>query len=132
MYSPGVNSSTTLSSSSYNNDRPPSAEAVEVATDPASGGFFNSDYKKYAFENYACQVCILIVFSRRFSPRHDDLKQMLDSNKDNLKLEAMKRIIGVCFVIKTDGFFLKIVSTSALNTSDYICKFPFGWIVPFF
>ena len=27
--------------------------------------------------------------------RHDDLKQMLDSNKDNLKLDAMKRIIGV-------------------------------------
>lgn len=27
--------------------------------------------------------------------RHDDLKQMLDSNRDNLKLEAMKRIIGV-------------------------------------
>lgn len=27
--------------------------------------------------------------------RHDDLKQMLDSNKDNLKLEAMKRIIAM-------------------------------------
>ena len=27
--------------------------------------------------------------------RYDDLKQMLDSNKDGLKLEAMKRIIGV-------------------------------------
>ena len=27
--------------------------------------------------------------------RHEDLKQMLDSNKDGLKLEAMKRIIGV-------------------------------------
>lgn len=36
------------------------------------GGFFHVDYKK-----------------------HDDLKQMLDSNKDNLKLEAMKRIIGM-------------------------------------
>lgn len=30
-----------------------------------------------------------------FSCRHDDLKEMLDSNKDSLKLEAMKRIIGV-------------------------------------
>lgn len=29
--------------------------------------------------------------------RHDDLKEMLDSNKDSLKLEAMKRIIGVIF-----------------------------------
>ncbi|KAG5667756.1 hypothetical protein PVAND_015726 [Polypedilum vanderplanki] len=27
--------------------------------------------------------------------KHDDLKQMLDSNKDSLKLEAMKRIIGM-------------------------------------
>lgn len=31
-----------------------------------------------------------------FSPhRHDDLKEMLDSNKDSLKLEAMKRIVAV-------------------------------------
>lgn len=30
-----------------------------------------------------------------FYSRHDDLKQMLDSSKDGLKLEAMKRIIGV-------------------------------------
>ena len=27
--------------------------------------------------------------------RHDDLKSMLDSSKDNLKLDAMKRIISV-------------------------------------
>lgn len=39
--------------------------------DPAAGGIFQN-YKK-----------------------HDDLKQMLDSNKDSLKLEAMKRIIGM-------------------------------------
>ncbi|XP_060537052.1 AP-3 complex subunit beta-2 [Cylas formicarius] len=45
---------------------------VEYAVDPASGGFFHSDFKK-----------------------HDDLKEMLDSNKDHLKLEAMKRIIGM-------------------------------------
>ena len=38
----------------------------------APGGLFHADYK-----------------------RHDDLKQMLDSSKDSLKLEAMKRIIGV-------------------------------------
>ena len=42
---------------------------------------------------------LLLVCSRRYIPnvcrRHEDLKQMLDSSKDNLKLEAMKRIIGV-------------------------------------
>jgi hypothetical protein len=42
--------------------------------------------------------------------RHEDLKQMLDSNKDSLKLEAMKRIIGVsseckCFCVIIMHFF---------------------------
>lgn len=32
-------------------------------------------------------------------PRHEDLKEMLDSNKDGLKLEAMKRIIGVIYIV---------------------------------
>ncbi|XP_077989441.1 AP-3 complex subunit beta-2-like [Glandiceps talaboti] len=59
---------------SYANERPPSTGSGEadIATDPASGGIFAADYKK-----------------------HEDLKQMLDSNKDSLKLEAMKRIIGM-------------------------------------
>uniref|UniRef100_A0A8D8PUZ3 AP-3 complex subunit beta n=1 Tax=Cacopsylla melanoneura TaxID=428564 RepID=A0A8D8PUZ3_9HEMI len=54
---------------SYNSDK---ASDVDYGIDPASGGFFNSDYKK-----------------------NDDLKQMLDVNKDSMKLEAMKRIIGM-------------------------------------
>jgi len=46
-------------------------EAVDM--DPSTGaGFFPSEYKK-----------------------HGDLKDMLDSNKDSLKLDAMKRIIGM-------------------------------------
>ena len=55
-------------------DKPPSlAGETEYASEAgAPGGLFHADYK-----------------------RHDDLKQMLDSNKDSLKLEAMKRIIGV-------------------------------------
>uniref|UniRef100_T1I5H4 AP-3 complex subunit beta n=1 Tax=Rhodnius prolixus TaxID=13249 RepID=T1I5H4_RHOPR len=57
----------------YSNERPLAGSGdIDYAVDPASGGFFNSDYKK-----------------------HDDLKQMLDANKDGLKLEAMKRIIGM-------------------------------------
>lgn len=38
---------------------------------------------------------IVIVCNVYICVRHEDLKQMLDSSKDNLKLEAMKRIIGV-------------------------------------
>ncbi|XP_050519142.1 AP-3 complex subunit beta-1 [Diabrotica virgifera virgifera] len=63
--------SNSMTNNSYSNDRGSSFEA-EYAVDPASGGFFHSDFKK-----------------------HDDLKEMLDSNKDSLKLEAMKRIIGM-------------------------------------
>ncbi|XP_047485824.1 AP-3 complex subunit beta-2-like isoform X3 [Penaeus chinensis] len=56
---------------SYNSERPPSVD-VDYSADPASGSFFSTEFKK-----------------------HEDLKQMLDSNKDGLKLEAMKRIIGM-------------------------------------
>ncbi|OQR76388.1 AP-3 complex subunit beta-2-like [Tropilaelaps mercedesae] len=50
-----------------------SSSAVEAEfASAASGRFFSSDARK-----------------------HEDLKDMLDSNKDGLKLEAMKRIIGM-------------------------------------
>ncbi|XP_074650639.1 AP-3 complex subunit beta-2-like isoform X2 [Tubulanus polymorphus] len=71
--------------SSYNvgplSDRPGSSSAgsalsssvdADTASDPASSGFFMNDFKK-----------------------HEDLKTMLDGNKDSSKLEAMKRIIGM-------------------------------------
>ena len=35
---------------------------------------------------------VMVVF---FFTRHEELKVMLDGNKDNLKLEAMKHVIGV-------------------------------------
>jgi AP-3 complex subunit beta len=66
-----TSSSHVSNNGSYSNDRGAGFEA-EYAVDPASGGFFHTDFKK-----------------------HDDLKEMLDSNKDSLKLEAMKRIIGM-------------------------------------
>lgn len=31
-----------------------------------------------------------------FYRRNEDLKQMLESSKDSAKLDAMKRIVGVC------------------------------------
>ncbi|XP_076465075.1 AP-3 complex subunit beta-2-like isoform X2 [Babylonia areolata] len=60
---------------SYANEKPPSSTGsaeADISTDPASSGFFTTDFK-----------------------RHEDLKQMLDSNKDALKLEAMKRVVGM-------------------------------------
>ncbi|XP_027884277.1 AP-3 complex subunit beta-2 isoform X5 [Xiphophorus couchianus] len=62
------------SSSAFNEEKGGSSSVgePEYGHDPASGGIFSSDYK-----------------------RHDDLKEMLDSNKDSLKLEAMKRIVAM-------------------------------------
>ncbi|XP_063052371.1 AP-3 complex subunit beta-2 [Engraulis encrasicolus] len=61
-------------SSAFGDDKGGSSNVgePEYGHDPASGGIFSSDYK-----------------------RHDDLKEMLDSNKDSLKLEAMKRIVAM-------------------------------------
>ncbi|XP_078286079.1 AP-3 complex subunit beta-2 isoform X2 [Rhinoraja longicauda] len=56
----------------YNDEKGSALGEPEYGHDPASGGIFSSDYK-----------------------RHDDLKEMLDSNKDSLKLEAMKRIVAM-------------------------------------
>ncbi|XP_077373675.1 AP-3 complex subunit beta-2 isoform X15 [Festucalex cinctus] len=64
-----------MSASTAFNDEKGGSSSVgepEYGHDPASGGIFSSDYK-----------------------RHDDLKEMLDSNKDSLKLEAMKRIVAM-------------------------------------
>lgn len=40
-----------------------------------------------------------VFFSSHYC-RNEDLKQMLESNKDSAKLDAMRRIVGVC-----DTFF---------------------------
>ncbi|KAJ8417941.1 hypothetical protein AAFF_G00227840 [Aldrovandia affinis] len=48
------------------------AGEADFGHEPASGGVFSSDYK-----------------------RHDDLKEMLDSNKESLKLDAMRRIVAM-------------------------------------
>ncbi|XP_037539015.1 AP-3 complex subunit beta-2 [Nematolebias whitei] len=64
-----------MSTSSAFNDEKGGSSSVgeaEYAYDPVSGKIFSSDYN-----------------------RHDDLKEMLDSNKDSLKLEAMKRIVAM-------------------------------------
>lgn len=66
--------------SSYNSERSSSSggrgtglgAGEESLQDPSAGALFNVNYKK-----------------------HEDLKNMLDQNKDSLKLEAMKRIIGM-------------------------------------
>ncbi|KAM9496214.1 AP-3 complex subunit beta-2 isoform 5-T5 [Clarias gariepinus] len=72
--SPAAEIAVMSTSSGFTDEKGGSSTAAEpeYGHDPASGGIFSSDYK-----------------------RHDDLKEMLDSNKDSLKLEAMKRIVAM-------------------------------------
>lgn len=49
--------------------------------------------------------------------RHDDLKEMLDSNKDSLKLEAMKRIVAVS---KPRTFSMFVLFSSLISTCIYL------------
>lgn len=51
------------------------------------------------------------IISVILSCRHEDLKQMLDMNKDSVKLEAMKRIIGVSVVL----FEINLTETARLQ-----------------
>lgn len=84
-------SGTMSNNTNYSNDR--NAE-TEYAVDPASGGIFHADFKRYVRMSPG-ERPNLKNRSAISRSRHDDLKEMLDSNKDSLKLEAMKRIIGV-------------------------------------
>lgn len=57
---------------------------------------------------------LLNIFFMLCNYRYEDLKCMLDGNKDGLKLEAMKRIIGVCDCIYP---FFNQESVTAINVT---------------
>ncbi|KAJ8668815.1 hypothetical protein QAD02_000074 [Eretmocerus hayati] len=89
---------------SYGNDRA-SAEP-EIGGDLASGGFFHTDYKK-----------------------HEDLKQMLDSNKDGLKLEAMKRIIGMVAKGRDASELFPAVVKNVVSKNIEVKKLVYSYLV---
>lgn len=75
---------------SYSNDI--ASPEVEIAGEAAGSSFFADAKKLVRF----CSLSIFWMKSNFFS-KYADLRAMLDSNKDNLKMEAMKRIINVRF-----------------------------------
>lgn len=95
---------------SYANEKTPSTstvnEGADLAADPASGAFFATDYKKY-----------------------EDLKSMLDSNKDNLKLEAMKRIIGMIAKGKDASDLFAAVVKNVVSKNIEIKKLVYVYLV---
>ncbi|GAB6018942.1 AP-3 complex subunit beta-2 [Chamberlinius hualienensis] len=94
------------SNGSYANEKPPSTGEPEYANDPASGSFFSSDYK-----------------------RHEDLKAMLDGNKDGLKLEAMKRIIGMVAKGKDASDLFPAVVKNVVSKNIEVKKLVYVYLV---
>ncbi|XP_014666116.1 PREDICTED: AP-3 complex subunit beta-2-like [Priapulus caudatus] len=91
---------------SYANDRASSTGDADVGIDPASGSFFSADYK-----------------------RHEDLKTMLDSNKDGLKLEAMKRIIGMIAKGKDASDLFPAVVKNVVSKNIEVKKLVYVYLV---
>lgn len=65
--------------------------AFEIGSPQVAGHETEGNLKEFLF--------VWLYFILVFNPRHDDLKSMLDSSKDNLKLDAMKRIISVSKIL---------------------------------
>uniref|UniRef100_A0A3P8SLG0 AP-3 complex subunit beta n=1 Tax=Amphiprion percula TaxID=161767 RepID=A0A3P8SLG0_AMPPE len=62
--------------------------------------------------------------------RHDDLKEMLDSNKDSLKLEAMKRIVAMIARGKNaSDLFPAVVKNVACKNIEQVKKLVYVYLV---
>ncbi|MGH0115337.1 UNVERIFIED_CONTAM: hypothetical protein FKN15_006765 [Acipenser sinensis] len=72
-------------------------------------------------ERYTALIERTILFILLF--RHDDLKEMLDSNKDSLKLDAMKRIVAMIARGKnTSDLFPAVVKNVACKNIEMIAR----------
>lgn len=56
-------------------------------------------------------VCLSVL-------RNEDLKEMLESNKESLKLEAMKRVVGVS--ASWESTFLKSLTASRVSSKTVV------------
>ncbi|XP_055335329.1 AP-3 complex subunit beta-2-like isoform X2 [Paramacrobiotus metropolitanus] len=93
----------------YNNTVATGAASVadsDYAADPASSTFFAADLKK-----------------------HGDLKNMLESNKDQLRLEAMKRIIGMVAKGKDASDLFPAVVKNVVSKNIEIKKLVYAYLV---
>ncbi|XP_051545154.1 AP-3 complex subunit beta-2-like isoform X3 [Myxocyprinus asiaticus] len=93
-------------SSAFSDEKTASSSEPEYGHDPASGGIFSSDYK-----------------------RHDDLKEMLDSNKDSLKLEAMKRIVAMIARGKNASDLFPAVVKNVVSKNIEVKKLVYVYLV---
>uniref|UniRef100_A0A336KCG1 AP-3 complex subunit beta n=1 Tax=Culicoides sonorensis TaxID=179676 RepID=A0A336KCG1_CULSO len=99
----GLSQNAAQSGGSYNSER---TDSTIVEYGETSTSFFSTDYKK-----------------------HDDLKQMLDSNKDSLKLEAMKRIIGMVAKGKDASDLFPAVVKNVVSKNIEVKKLVYVYLV---
>lgn len=94
---------------SYSVERPPTPDVdlFDTMEIPSfMSGLFHPEYKK-----------------------HDDLKEMLDSNKDGLKLEAMKRIIGMVAKGKDASDMFPAVVKNVVSKNIEVKKLVYVYLV---
>ncbi|XP_012535252.1 AP-3 complex subunit beta-1 [Monomorium pharaonis] len=94
---------------SYSVERPPTPDGdlFDTMEIPSfMSGLFHPEYKK-----------------------HDDLKEMLDSNKDGLKLEAMKRIIGMVAKGKDASDMFPAVVKNVVSKNIEVKKLVYVYLV---
>lgn len=92
-----------------NNSNVPTGTSLadsDYAADPASSTFFAADLKK-----------------------HGDLKNMLESNKDQLRLEAMKRIIGLVAKGKDASELFPSVVKNVVSKNIEIKKLVYAYLI---
>jgi hypothetical protein len=65
-------------------------QLLNIACHSISNSYEMIHFYSCLMECYKYEICFLL-----FWYRNEDLKQMLESNKDSAKLDAMKRIVGV-------------------------------------
>ncbi|XP_035221751.1 AP-3 complex subunit beta-1-like isoform X1 [Stegodyphus dumicola] len=97
----------TMSGTVYAGDRVPNSTETEFSSnDIASTGIFSTEYRK-----------------------HEDLKNMLDGNKDVLKLEAMKRIIGMIAKGKDASDLFPAVVKNVVSKNIEVKKLVYVYLV---
>lgn len=115
--SSGLNVTGAQSPASYNNDRIVEYTDTEIA-------IFGT--QKYTTLNKHMELSIW-TFTSHY--RHDDLKQMLDTNKDSLKLEAMKRIIGMVAKGKDASDLFPAVVKNVVSKNIEVKKLVYVYLV---
>ncbi|CAF3835359.1 unnamed protein product [Adineta steineri] len=91
-------------------------------------GFGNSSAGSNQSDEQVEPASTLSIFSLDMK-KHEDIKQMLDSNKENLKLDAMRRVIGMIAKGKDAGDLFPAVVKNVVSKNMEIKKLVYVYLM---